>query len=356
MIKRSKTSFYIILAILAIIVITIRLEAFFNSQSPKEPQESSLHPLPVSAKILFVSNMDAGNRAKEIYSMNENGGDITRITYSHYHHKLVGIDKTKRYIVTTRVENDTTPPAGLGDEDRKSLWVLDLKTGSEKRLTDPNNNAEGDSFSPDGEWIVFHMVIAGDTQADIYKIKKDGANLTRLTWTNDATESDPAWSSNGQKIAFVSYNAQIKRFVLKTMDTNGDNVRTVYDPNDTISTPYFKPGVYDPSWSPDDQWIVFEKPVHYAGENGDAGIWHIFKIHPNGTGLIDLSENGGHTDMAEYLPSFSGDGEYIIFSARYGSSDPSNVQIDIFIMDKEGGSVRKLTNMDSWEDFGVWIR
>lgn len=356
MVKRNKIVFYTILPMIIIIITTIAFEAFLNSQTPKEPQESGLYPLPVSAKILFVSNMDTGSRAKEIYSMNENGSDITRITYSNYHHKIVGIDKTKRYVVATRVENDTNPPARLGDEDRKSLWILDLETGSEKRLTDPNNNAEGDSFSPDGEWIVFHTVVAGDTQADIYKIKRDGANLTRLTKTNDATESDSAWSSDGQKIAFVSYSAQIQRFGLKILDINGDNVRTVYDPNDAISTPYFKQGVYDPSWSPDDQWIVFEKPVDYAGENGDAGIWHIFKIHPNGTGLIGLSENGGHTDMAEYFPSFSGDGECIIFSARYGSSDPASVQVDIFVMDEEGGSVRKLTDMSSGEDFEVWVR
>jgi len=111
-------------------------------------------------------------------------------------------------------------------------------------------------------------------------MKIDGSSLTRLTHTNDATESDPSWSADGKNIAFVSYSAQTQRFVLKVMDADGRNVRTVYDPADSISTPYFKPGVYDPSWSPDDQWIIFEKPVHYAGENGGAGVWHIFKIHP----------------------------------------------------------------------------
>ena len=199
-------------------------------------------------------------------------------------------------------------------------------------------------------------MVKGENQADIYKIKRDGTNLTQLTNTKDATESDPAWSSDGKHIAFVSYSAQVNRFVLKIMDANGSNVKTVYDCNDTISTPYFKPGVYDPSWSPDDKWIVFEKPVHYSGENEDAGIWHIFKIHPNGSGLIDLSANGGHTNMAEYLPSFSGDGEYIVFSARYGSSDPSNVQVDIFKMDKDGENIVKLTHWSSIDEFGVWIK
>jgi len=349
-----KKSSYKIAFVGFIVLIVAISSGCLNNYSTESQQ--FLHPLPTSAQILFVSNMDTGSRAKEIYCMNENGGNITRITYSHYHHRILGIDKSKRYIAATRIEKDTNPPAGLGDEDRKSLWVLDLETGNEKRLTDPANNTEGDSFSPNGEWTVFHMIIAGDSQADIYKIKTDGSNLTRLTYTNDTTESDPVWSNNGQKIAFISYSAKVTRFVLKIMDVDGQNVRTVYDPNDTISTPYFKPGVYDPAWSPDDQWIVFEKPIHYAGENGDAGVWHIFKIHPDGTGLVDLSQQGNHESMAEYLPSFSKDEKHIVFSARYGSSDPADVQVDIFLMDENGGSLKKLTDMNTVEDFGVWIK
>ncbi len=335
-------------------VLTLVILSGCPNNNPEEPEES-IHSLPASAKILFVSNMDTHTRTKEIYAMDENGASITRITYSHYHHRLVGIDRTKRYIATTLVEEDTDAPDGLGDEDRKAVWVIDLESKTEKRLTDPENNAEGHSFSPDGEWIVFYMVVSGDNQADIYKIRRDGTDLTRLTHTQDATESDPAWSSDGSQIAFVSYSAQSPGFVLKVMNSDGTGERVVYDPDDTISTPYFKPGVYDPSWSPDDNWIVFEKPVRYNGENGDAGVWHIFKIHPDGSGLVDLSERGGHTDMAEYLPSFSSDGERIIFSARYGSSSPDDVQIDIFTMDKDGGNLTKITNLNSIEDVGVWI-
>ncbi len=74
----------------------------------------------------------------------------------------------------------------------------------------------------------------------------------------------------------------------------------------------------------------------------ECGIF--FKIHPNGTGLIDLSQNGNHTDMAEYLPSFSGNGEKIIFSARYGLGN-SDIKIDIFLMDANGGSIKGLLEL-----------
>jgi len=71
---------------------------------------------------------------------------------------------------------------------------------------------------------------------------------------------------------------------------------------------------------------------------------------------MDLSEQGNHESMAEYLPSFSRDGKHIVFSARYGASNPADVQIDIFVMDENGRHLRKLTHMNTIEDFGVWIK
>ena len=124
-------------------------------------------------------------------------------------------------------------------------------------------------------------------------------------------------------------------------------------------TPYplriSRPGAYDPSSSPDGQWILFEKPVGFGGENGNAGTWHIFKIHQDGTGLVDLSESGGHADRAEYLPSFSSDGQSIVFSARYDSTEPATIEINVFRMDPDGGALRKLTQGPAYDDFGTWI-
>jgi len=319
--------------ILLYTVIIVLLAGCIKEQSKK------INPLPSSAEILFLSNMDTGSQGREIYSMSADGSNVTRITYTGGYYRLLGIDVTRRYIVVTKKDRDTG---------KKSLWLIDLRKGEEKRLTDPENNAEGDSFSPDGEWIVFYMTLSDESQSDIYKIRIDGTSLTRLTYTDDM-EADPCWSNDGSKIAFISYSGEIKRFVLKIMDQDGRNMRTIYDCRDNISTKYFPPGAYDPSWSPDDQWIVFEKPVKGNEENAGAGVWHIFKIRSDGTDLIDLRE-GGHTGMAEYLPSFSADGEFILFSARYDS------QIDIFIMDKNGGSLKKLTDKPSYEEFAIWIK
>ena len=107
------------------------------------------------------------------------------------------------------------------------------------------------------------------------KIKRDGSGFTQLTDTPDVNEFDSQWSKSGDKITYNSYSLAAPRFVLNTMNPDGSGSQTIYDGIDTVSTPYFPPGAFDPSWSPDNEWIVFEKPVHYDGENGDAGVWHI---------------------------------------------------------------------------------
>lgn len=326
-------------------------------QDSPEPQNTQkrIQPLPFTAEILFLSNRDTLDRTKEIYSMDASGNHITRLTYTNKHHFLIGIDKTRTYLLATRMDKDTDNPKGLGDEDRKNLWIINLETGEETRLTDPDNQAEGDSFSPDSEWVVFWMVPKGEQTSDIYKIRRDGSDLTQLTHTPGAPEFDPSWSHDGERIVYNYFDTEIQRFILKVMDINGNNVKTVYDCGAGVATEKFPPGSYDPSWSPDDQWIVFERALSNNEENGRAGIWNIFKVKSDGSGIVNLSEKGGHASNCEYLPSYSPDGLLIVFSSRYGPQDPAQVELHIFVMDSDGGSVNQLTFGSSWNDGAVWI-
>jgi Tol biopolymer transport system component len=279
--------------------------------------------------------------------MDSQGGNITRITDSNENHFILGIDPSGRYIVSTR-----------GTEEKKRLWMLDLAEGKETPLTDAENHAEGRTFSPDGEWIVFWMIPAGETTSDIYRIRRGGTDLTNLTNTPRALEFDPAWSNGGVEIAFTYNDLNPNRFVLKAMDTNGMNIRTIYDPQDAVAATIFPAGVYDPDWSPDDAWILIEKPIRFTGdgENGHAGVWRILKVRTDGSEVVDLTGAGEFAECALYLPSFSPDGDSIVFSSRCGPVDPSQTFININTMDSTGGSIQKLTDTPLWEQFAVWIR
>jgi len=316
-----------------------------------------LGDLPATSAITFVSNRDTGSRRAEIYSVDVSGNNITRLTFTKEHHFLTAVDRSRRYIVTSRAVEDTARPEGLGDEDRKAMWLLDLKEKEEIRLTDPRNHAEGRSFSPDGEWIVFLMKKDDKGQVDIYKVRRDSSSLTNLTDTPYASEGDPAWSPDGNAIVYTYLDANSRRFLLKTMDENGKNVKTIYDGGPGVSTRVYPPGNYDPAWSRDGKWIVFERAVKSGKDNWGSGIWHIFKVRSDGSEVKDLSVTGKHADRAEYLPSFSPDGKHIVFGSIYEARDSHQSHNDIFIMDSNGDSLRRLTTDTPTTSnmFPVWI-
>src|SRR3989338_116521 len=321
----------------------------------EQPKKAKITPIPKNAHILITSNRDTKDGRSEIYAINTDGSGATRITYSKYHHFILGVDQTTQYIVASRAAEDTTAPKGLGDEDKRSLWIIDTKNKLEQRLTDSKNHAEGDSFSPDGEWIVFLMKRKDKEQSDIYKIKRDGTQLTPLTDTPAAIEGDPAWSHSGKEIVFAYLDQKTPRFVIKIMDSQGKNIRTVYDGGHGVSTPVFPAGNYDPEWSPDDQWIVFERATSSKGENWGNGIWHILKVDRDGKSVVDLSQSGKHSEWAEFLPSFSPDGQFVVFSAFYQAPDPKNSLDDILVMKADGTSVFKVTTHPKSDKYPVWI-
>ena len=65
-------------------------------------QQQAIQPLPATAEILFTSNRDTSTSRKEIYAMDAQGGDVTRITFTNENHFVVGIDGSNRYVVATR--------------------------------------------------------------------------------------------------------------------------------------------------------------------------------------------------------------------------------------------------------------
>ena len=109
------------------------------------------------------------------------------------------------------------------------------------------------------------------------------------------------------------------------------------------------------SLPPDGQWLVFERAILDSGGNFGSGVWHIFKVRLDGTGLLDLSLAGGHDDRAEYLPAFSPVGTRIVFGSKYEASPPSNSHNDVFTMDINGGNLVRLTTDPVGAMLPVWL-
>jgi TolB protein len=93
------------------------------------------------------------------------------------------------------------------------------------------------------------------------------------------------------------------------------------------------------SWSPDGKWIAFTQGAVFARPPTEADIW---KIHPDGTGAVNLTPNSPGNDGS---PSFSGDNRRIAFrSGRTGN-------YNIYVMNSDGTDVKRLTYGQSHDNF-----
>ena len=101
------------------------------------------------------------------------------------------------------------------------LYTMDPQGGQRTRLTDLKaGNALEPSWSPDGERIAFYASFGGAIDDEIYIVATDGSDLVRIT-NNTRSDSNPAWSPDGTRLAFV------RDGIISTMDPDGTDVRRV---------------------------------------------------------------------------------------------------------------------------------
>ncbi len=136
---------------------------------------------------------------------------------------------------------------GATEPANHDLYVRDLGTGAETRLThDPGYDSDG-RWSPDGRKIAFHSDRNGSKAYDtrIYVMRADGSDLRRLT-AREAKSSYPAWSPDGARIVYV-LETEVGRDLWTAPLEGGVEQRLTDHPGSDS----------DPAWSPDGRRIVF---------------------------------------------------------------------------------------------------
>ncbi len=115
-----------------------------------------------------------------------------------------------------------------------NLWRVDLPTARKNakpeisRLTTGTSHYGAPSFSPDGRWIAFALGANSD-ETNIFKMPVAGGEPVQLTLLEHATSHSPAWSPDGQRIAFIGDQNGVPR--VWTISANGGTAQPVGNPN-----------------------------------------------------------------------------------------------------------------------------
>lgn len=210
------------------------------------------------------------------------------------------------------------------------LFLRDMKTGKEERLTSDNSPEYDGVFSPDGKELLLAFDKTSPNQGDIevYRLTLSDRKLVPLATSTGglAHEESPCWSPDGKRYAFTSTRHGNQELYVADIDgPAGEWERLTDDP--AIDA--------HPAWSPDGKTIAFA-----TSRWGDL---EIALIEPDGTNLRRLTESRGLDDY----PAWSPDGKHLAFTSRRDGNDEIYVQtID--------GPLRNVTSDPSIDNFAAW--
>jgi len=177
-------------------------------------------------------------------------------------------------------------------------------------------------LSPDGSRLVFAWRPQGESASDIYVKSLNAGVASNLRLTNSPfVERQPAWSPEGNQIAFVRYDNQTSSIYI--IPSVGGTERKIVQTG----------GARFPrlAWTPDGQWLA------YADRIPNQSQKRIILVH------IDTREQKEITlppsrHYGDFHPTFSPDGSKIAFIRGQAKGIH-----DIFVMDRDNQSISRVT-------------
>lgn len=232
------------------------------------------------------------------------------------------------------------------------------------KITSINGAIVDVDASPQGK-IAYTAYIAGNY--DIYTANLDGTSPTPIV-SNPASDGVPRWSSDGTKIAFVSDRTGTYNIFILNLATLAVTQVTNYSGSG--------PFIFDLVFSRDGSYIYYNTGTSILRIPSSGGITTTIRATAGGfqhlaaspdgseiaitesnTGTYSIIRQGVSTGAAVVIPvdnvvqgiAYSPDSEKLVFSMS-GSTFNSNV----FVLDKDTGSIQKITNNLGYNDDVTW--
>lgn len=290
-------------------------------------------PVSVNTHPVYLGNT--------LYFLSDRNGTFNVFAYD------AGSERVRQ--LTDYDEVDVKSLAGGGGilvyEQAGTLHSLDPADGADKELTitvhgdfpwamphwkDVKKNVATASLSPSGARALF------EARGEVFTVPAEKGDMRNLTRSPGAADRNPAWSSDGKKIAWFS-------------DRNGEYALMISDQNGLFPPKEIKlehPTFYfDLSWSPDSKYVAFT--------DADRNLW-VVDVEKGTSRRLD-TDRMAHPERT-MVPVWSPDSKWIAYAKQL-----PNLFRGIMVYSLEGGKSLQITDglsdavSPAWDRSGKYL-
>ena len=254
----------------------------------------------------------------------------------------------------------------------------------------PNSGIRSPRYSPDGKTMVYEKIA-------FRPATKPGTALASFDadWDYRYTDVFPQLSADRKQLV---YTEKAMGSAIAVMNPDFTGYRRIYDPATSGANPEMVmkglAGAFQPTWSPDRQWVAFGvgqwfftramgagtimrikadgsmngKPEALTDGSANAGfpsyspdgrklVYRLWSPKDKGLRILDLEtrQTTVLTTDPDNVPGWSPDGTKIVFTRKLvDAKDPNKFNFDVFTIRPDGSDLKRLTTGPSNDAHAVW--